>query len=382
MTTPSWQPDPLHRHDYRWWDSQHWTEHVSDHGVAGIDPLYTSTEPPHATWAAPTVAPPARVITASLSATPQPPATPSTPKRRGLLIGAAVVVVAALGIGGFLLLGGKDDTPTLGQSTADPTGLVSTSAAASTEVPTTVTTAAPTTTVATTIPPSTLPPLTDDEQLRNAMPAMYVVPTDWVSTGDTSSGHEPTNDNGTCNGPNNTALALQFGSTAQVDGPTYDLPSGASFGIEGLSFAAAADASAFLAASASQASGCTTAPVVTQVSEAELTVFADPTDATWQLDTYASAAAETAGLADEVLVVSDSIYYSTSLADGTYSFMDTWQRRLERYGRHVIEYWTYGEHDFVGFNNGAPDWAYSPTPNETADAAAVVRDHIRGRLIA
>jgi hypothetical protein len=380
MTTPSWQPDPLHRHDYRWWDSQHWTEHVSDHGVAGIDPLYTSTEPPHATWAAPTFAPPAALITASLSATPQPPATPATPKRRGLLIGAGVLVVAALGVGAFLLLGGKDDTGTLGQSTLEPTVVVSTSVAASTAVPTTATTVAPTT-VATTIPPSTLPPLTDDEQLRNAMPAMYVVPTDWVSTGDTSSGHEPTTDSGTCNGPNSSAIAVQFGSTAQVDGPTYDLPSGASFGIEGLSFAAAADASGFLAASAAQASGCTTTPVVTQVSESELTVFSDPIDATWQLDSYASAAAETAGLADEVLVVSESVYYSTTLPDGTYSFMDTWQRRLERYGRHVIEYWTYGEHDFVGFANGAPEWAHSPTPTETADAAAVVRDHIRGRLI-
>jgi hypothetical protein len=35
---PAWHPDPGGRHQYRYWDGSHWTEHVSDHGRAGTDP--------------------------------------------------------------------------------------------------------------------------------------------------------------------------------------------------------------------------------------------------------------------------------------------------------------------------------------------------------
>jgi hypothetical protein len=34
-----WYPDPAQRHQLRYWDGQRWTEHVSDDGRAGIDPL-------------------------------------------------------------------------------------------------------------------------------------------------------------------------------------------------------------------------------------------------------------------------------------------------------------------------------------------------------
>ena len=33
-----WFADPGGRHDHRYWDGSRWTEHVSDHGVAGVDP--------------------------------------------------------------------------------------------------------------------------------------------------------------------------------------------------------------------------------------------------------------------------------------------------------------------------------------------------------
>jgi len=39
-TTPAnWYPDPVNRHQLRYWDGANWTEHVSDNGVAGVDPM-------------------------------------------------------------------------------------------------------------------------------------------------------------------------------------------------------------------------------------------------------------------------------------------------------------------------------------------------------
>ena len=41
MSTPpaNWYPDASGRHELRYWDGSRWTEHVSDRGVAGIDPM-------------------------------------------------------------------------------------------------------------------------------------------------------------------------------------------------------------------------------------------------------------------------------------------------------------------------------------------------------
>jgi len=38
---PGWLADPFAKHDQRYWDGNHWTEHVTDGGVPGTDP------PPH-----------------------------------------------------------------------------------------------------------------------------------------------------------------------------------------------------------------------------------------------------------------------------------------------------------------------------------------------
>jgi hypothetical protein len=35
----AWHPDPGGRHELRYWDGSAWTDHVSDNGVTGIDPL-------------------------------------------------------------------------------------------------------------------------------------------------------------------------------------------------------------------------------------------------------------------------------------------------------------------------------------------------------
>ena len=36
--TPGWFPDPLGRHEQRYWDGQQWTEHVVSHGRQSVDP--------------------------------------------------------------------------------------------------------------------------------------------------------------------------------------------------------------------------------------------------------------------------------------------------------------------------------------------------------
>jgi len=35
----AWHPDPVGRHQYRWWDGSGWTANVSDNGVVSEDPL-------------------------------------------------------------------------------------------------------------------------------------------------------------------------------------------------------------------------------------------------------------------------------------------------------------------------------------------------------
>jgi len=38
-TSPAaWAADPYGRHQWRWWNGRHWTEHVADDGVAAVDP--------------------------------------------------------------------------------------------------------------------------------------------------------------------------------------------------------------------------------------------------------------------------------------------------------------------------------------------------------
>jgi uncharacterized protein YxjI len=37
-TPPNWYPDPLGRHELRYWNGSQWTEHVSSHGRQSVDP--------------------------------------------------------------------------------------------------------------------------------------------------------------------------------------------------------------------------------------------------------------------------------------------------------------------------------------------------------
>jgi hypothetical protein len=36
---PGWNPDPVGRHEHRWWDGQKWTSAVADRGVTSDDPI-------------------------------------------------------------------------------------------------------------------------------------------------------------------------------------------------------------------------------------------------------------------------------------------------------------------------------------------------------
>ncbi|MGV3758643.1 MAG: phospholipid scramblase-related protein [Actinomycetota bacterium] len=45
-TPASWYPDPLGRHELRYWDGGQWTEHVSDHGRQAVDPPTQGTHIP------------------------------------------------------------------------------------------------------------------------------------------------------------------------------------------------------------------------------------------------------------------------------------------------------------------------------------------------
>lgn len=41
----SWHPDPTGRHELRYWDGSAWTDHVSDQGVTGTDPVDAPSAP-------------------------------------------------------------------------------------------------------------------------------------------------------------------------------------------------------------------------------------------------------------------------------------------------------------------------------------------------
>jgi hypothetical protein len=46
MADASWLPDPTGAHELRYWNGSTWTEHVSDQGTTGQDPLSTELLPP------------------------------------------------------------------------------------------------------------------------------------------------------------------------------------------------------------------------------------------------------------------------------------------------------------------------------------------------
>ena len=46
MADASWLPDPSGAHELRYWNGTSWTEHVSDQGATGQDPVTSEYPPP------------------------------------------------------------------------------------------------------------------------------------------------------------------------------------------------------------------------------------------------------------------------------------------------------------------------------------------------
>lgn len=150
---PGWMPDPSGAHDHRYWDGSQWTEHVSDGGVAAVDPYVAPAPAPEAPPApeeppavapeptAEAVAPPpapvepdATVVgpaagagsdptaswpTAPTAPAPPPPYVPTGPvvegggpggSKRGLLIGAGILAAVVVAVIAFTAFGGDDET--------------------------------------------------------------------------------------------------------------------------------------------------------------------------------------------------------------------------------------------------------------------------------
>lgn len=97
MSNGSWQPDPYGRHQLRWWDGAQWTSMVSNNGV-NLD----ENAPQQPMMQQPMGMQPMGMPGVT------PVMTPTPPKRNNALIAIiAVVVLAAAGVGVYLLT--KDD---------------------------------------------------------------------------------------------------------------------------------------------------------------------------------------------------------------------------------------------------------------------------------
>src|SRR3954462_307918 len=70
MVDASWQPDPSGAHERRYWNGTDWTEHVSDQGTTGQDPLAAPLPPP---LPAPGAPPPPPALPGPAPAAPPPP---------------------------------------------------------------------------------------------------------------------------------------------------------------------------------------------------------------------------------------------------------------------------------------------------------------------
>src|SRR3954462_15664747 len=78
MVDASWQPDPSGAHELRYWNGTDWTEHVSDQGTTGQDPLTAPLPPP---LPAPVAPPPPPAPGPGPAPPPAAPASPAGPRR-------------------------------------------------------------------------------------------------------------------------------------------------------------------------------------------------------------------------------------------------------------------------------------------------------------
>ncbi|MFI7402097.1 DUF2510 domain-containing protein [Streptomyces sp. NPDC049541] len=115
VTPPGWYPDPGQTSEApateRWWDGKAWTDRTRPAGSAAVwgPPAQTPTAGPAPAGPVPPTAPAAQTYAAypDYPAHPaypaQPPAAPRSGLRTGIAVGAAVVVLACIGVGVYAL---------------------------------------------------------------------------------------------------------------------------------------------------------------------------------------------------------------------------------------------------------------------------------------
>ncbi|MBI4936531.1 MAG: DUF2510 domain-containing protein [Actinobacteria bacterium] len=109
---PGWFPDPMGRHQFRYWDGGRWSDHVSDGGQTAIDPLSAPQSPSPAADTSHPLPPPsaAQSVAAAQPLAATPPASPPTRKRSAIwVIVGALAAVAAVVVALVFVVGGKDD---------------------------------------------------------------------------------------------------------------------------------------------------------------------------------------------------------------------------------------------------------------------------------
>jgi hypothetical protein len=413
MGEAGWHPDPHHRHELRWWDGATWTDHVSDAGVASVDPVLAASTP---SFAPPSFAPPAvsqPTVAQPTVAQPAsgPPVLPVQPMgsgpdqpKRGWWI-AAVLGVLAVGVGVavVLSLGGDDETASdtteestddttddTTDETTDDTDAVDTTVVVTTASPTTVavteapTSVAPTTPPTTppteapvTVPPTAAPVVPTVDVLVAALPTAAEVPPGFTASlepPDTDFSPASGQGIGLCGGDNSDARAQAANVIARAWTSGYDAPAG--FLWVGLfSFPTPADASAFMTITATQATVCG-AGLTFQSPESEWDIFSDDVDATWNIVENAGAGPATSP-AEEAFQLTTQFVSTTRLDGVNYSSTDGDVIQYERYGSVVVLYDRSGSWNPVGFGNISASSVYQPTG---ADVAALA-DTLRGPLL-
>lgn len=382
MDTGSWQPDPTRRHELRWWTGTQWSDQVADHGVTAYDPLHPIAPPmPTAPPTMPTA--PIGYATPIGGAAPLPSAGTTRPQRTLLFAGGAVAIVAVAAAVTFVLTK-SDDTSSVGAATTVATTVPATVAPAAPGNTVLPTTAAPTTAAPTTAPPPTTATIVSDlDTLLGAMPTGGDVPADWARYSEPTTDLSPASGagNGFCGGDNAVARAIDHGSDAYFDGPTWDLPAGGWFGITVYSFPTAEAASDYLEATELAANSCMTDPVQYDTTEGDLDFFDETVadDTAWHVAEGNTAIPEATADADELLRTVEDAYASTTLDGYDYSVTMSYLTRMERHGRVVIQFWLYGSWDYQGWSEEAP-WAFQPDDAAVDAAAAVIRPVIVERL--
>jgi len=104
MSNAGWHPDPLARHQLRFFDGEQWTAHVVDDSVVSFDPLASSTSDD---------------VDETLTDSPSASPTPTRARRvRGLVLVAILVVIvgAALGAVAFASSSSAKSTTTVNGS--------------------------------------------------------------------------------------------------------------------------------------------------------------------------------------------------------------------------------------------------------------------------